>query len=368
MKPLSRTDLKIIRILQYNPRISYAELASELNVSPPTAKAKVTSLTERKVLKHSYAVYSPEALGLKRFKVYFRLSHSSQLAFLEKALDNHPYLHYRARFYGDGVGLYSDFDIPEHGRNLLETYLDEIKELSLFENWQMTKSSGIRVSTFPDFNVWNPDDVSWQYDWETWKKQLENPDLSLDIPQPEFYKGPFDLLTLQLLNEVTINSDIKQIKFVEKYKSSRSTISKKMDFINNNLISAFWSRFDRRYFDLNSYKILLTKCDDIEKVNSFSRSLLSDNKPPFRISLDVVEDGFLVMINMPVFHESQLIYGILDHFPETRILTLDINPPSGKTIYFYVDNYDTESGSWKLSRDYVVDQPLESLKKEIKET
>ncbi|MFW9994563.1 MAG: Lrp/AsnC family transcriptional regulator [Candidatus Odinarchaeota archaeon] len=366
MKPLTETDLKILRALQYNPRISYAELAAELKVTPPTAKTRVESLTERKILKNSYAIYSPEALGLSRFKVLFQVApSSSKLISLEKALDIHPYTHYRTRFYGDRLGLFSDFDISERGQKLLVAFLDGLKKLEIIESYQMTKSTGIRVSTFPDLNVWNPNDASWQYNWESWEKQLESPDLSLKIPGPRPDHGPFDQLTLQLLSEVTLNADVKQTVHARKYGVSRSTISKKMDFIYRNLITDVWSYFERRYFDLNSYKCFCSSSSDNKTVNSLIRTLLGDKKPPFRINLDVTENGLYMVVNMPTYHESQIVYRIIDHFPDTKILTLDINTPSGVTYPFYDVNYIANKDTWKLTREYVVDRPLEILKKEI---
>jgi Lrp/AsnC family leucine-responsive transcriptional regulator len=64
MQPLDRTDLKILRALQADGRLTNAELAQRVNVSPATCHRRTQRLFEDGVIAGVRAQVSPGAVGL----------------------------------------------------------------------------------------------------------------------------------------------------------------------------------------------------------------------------------------------------------------------------------------------------------------
>lgn len=365
MTTVSETDLRVLRFMQDKPRGSFAELGRELGVSPPTARSRVESLRDRGILRKNTADYSPEALGLVRFHALFKVSTTRNLENLEQALYIHPHTHYRGRLYGEGIGLLSQFDIPKQGKELLVTFFDRLANLGIIERYTLSRSTGIRASTTPNLDVWDPRNSSWEWDWRKWENALDNPDQSIRLLEPKPSHEPFDPLTLSLLKALTTDADVKQSDLVAKLDASKSDISRKMKHVSEHLVSSIRANFDRRVFDLNSYKLIRVKANDIEQIHALVRTLCGPEPPPFLLNIDLVEDGFFMVTNLPAFHESQLVYAIANRFSDLTLHTLDVVADAGFRYSFYEANYDFGTSSWKSSREYMLDHPLRELEKQM---
>lgn len=63
MQKLDETDRKIITTLQYNARISYADLGRQVNLTPPAVAGRIRRLEEWGVITAYHAQINPTALG-----------------------------------------------------------------------------------------------------------------------------------------------------------------------------------------------------------------------------------------------------------------------------------------------------------------
>ena len=64
MRKLDRTDIGILNSLQENARITNAELARSVNLSPTPCFNRVRAMEELGVIRQQVTLLSPEALGL----------------------------------------------------------------------------------------------------------------------------------------------------------------------------------------------------------------------------------------------------------------------------------------------------------------
>ncbi|KPK76728.1 MAG: hypothetical protein AMJ79_05660 [Phycisphaerae bacterium SM23_30] len=64
---LDKTDHKILKILQKDGRITNAELAKRIGISPPPALDRVRKLERNKVIKKYAALVDPAAVGIETF-------------------------------------------------------------------------------------------------------------------------------------------------------------------------------------------------------------------------------------------------------------------------------------------------------------
>jgi Lrp/AsnC family leucine-responsive transcriptional regulator len=61
---LDKTDLKILKILQENAKITNLQLSAEIGLSPAPTLERVKKLENAKLIKGYYAQLDPEALGI----------------------------------------------------------------------------------------------------------------------------------------------------------------------------------------------------------------------------------------------------------------------------------------------------------------
>lgn len=62
---LDKIDIKILNILQENGRITNAELAKRIGISPPPALDRVRKLERNKIIKKYVAIIDPISLGIE---------------------------------------------------------------------------------------------------------------------------------------------------------------------------------------------------------------------------------------------------------------------------------------------------------------
>ncbi len=63
MEPLTPLDRKTVRLLMERGRMTWAELAAELGVTPPAAADRVRRLESRQVIRSYAALINPETVG-----------------------------------------------------------------------------------------------------------------------------------------------------------------------------------------------------------------------------------------------------------------------------------------------------------------
>ena len=64
---LDKTDLKILKTLQNNGRITNAALAQKIGISPPPTLDRVKKLEQKKIIKKYVALVDPAAVGVETF-------------------------------------------------------------------------------------------------------------------------------------------------------------------------------------------------------------------------------------------------------------------------------------------------------------
>ena len=62
---MDNIDIKILKILQENNKISYHKLAKKLKIAASTAHSRVKKLEKKGIIKNFSAILNPEKLGYK---------------------------------------------------------------------------------------------------------------------------------------------------------------------------------------------------------------------------------------------------------------------------------------------------------------
>lgn len=339
-------------------------LAENVGTSWITANRHIEQLRESGILSNSYAVFNPGSLGLVRHVVFFDASSETQVERLEMACDLHPYTHYRSRIYGPSAGLFTQFDIPPSGAQLLSEFLSGLRGLGFCDDAEDIPSIGHRYSTPVNLERFDSESQSWDYDWSKWLSVIDGSDSETGDAEQNLQPPQLSSVELNILRDLTSNADISQRELQEKYSISQSTASRKMTAVKEQYIESIRARIDRSRFDVTSTKLFY--CSQAAKGvrQKIFNALQRDDAPPFPLSIDLLsQDAVLIWGRMPPTHEHRLFYSLWRYLPKLKVFTMDTVGNHSSLYWFYPENYDLDNGSWKVGRDWMVTIPLEALKR-----
>jgi len=131
---LDATDLRILRVLQDNAKISNIELAQKINLSASPTLARVKNLEKNKIISHYVGLVDPAALGLK-MNVFIQVSLDRQES---AVLDR--FEHEVSRF-GEVMEVYLMTGDEDY---LLRIVVPDIQALEQFILNHLTKIPGIK--------------------------------------------------------------------------------------------------------------------------------------------------------------------------------------------------------------------------------
>ncbi|MBU1135234.1 MAG: Lrp/AsnC family transcriptional regulator [Nanoarchaeota archaeon] len=124
---LDKTDLKILKLIAPNSRISVLEIAKQLNITPKTASSRIKQLEKKKVIVGYRTMFDLEKLGYQYFKVHFNLHNltTEKEKQLRAFIKHHPNIIYDNEVLGG-----DDIEIEVQVKTLIDlrNLLSEIKE------------------------------------------------------------------------------------------------------------------------------------------------------------------------------------------------------------------------------------------------
>ena len=370
---LTYEDYILLRLLQTDPTITYVKLASYLNVSPHTVKRKVADLTKKGLYKGYYALYEPESLGLTHFFVFLFLDSVEKYEPLEQALDFQPYTVHRSRFFSPSLGVFAQFDYPSQEPKLLKEFFSKLVDEDIVSNYTLFRSIGVRKKFPLDLDRVSITDLSWSYDWQILKNQILANNNRTVLPKVrKSVLNQIKPLDLKILRFITYNANVSQREISKKLKENRTTIWRRIHFLEENVLSGYNAKINRQIFNLTSNKLLILSFPNSTLLNQvFSAFTNHKFRPPFRYHIEISENDnkkkqIIIYITLTPYHESQLVY-TLAHYADYKLYSLDVFGNHSVRYAFYDGNFNSKKNYWKLDYEYVVQQPLERLRRASKE-
>jgi len=371
--PLSQLDLELLHLIELRPTISVQELAKKTGVSWITANRHIQRLRDERILSDPVAVFNPGSFGLVRHVVFVECRNEDSLRTIELACDLHPYTHYRSRVYGPYPGAFAQFDIPVGGERHLVTFFNRLSNISACDVRVLRKSSGYRKSTVPNLALFDPKSMTWEYDWSAWTDAIAQASTKLpsDVPPSERRTSTPPNLTrtdLEILRELTANANINQSSLQKRLSLSQSTVSRKVIFLRESFIDSVRAQIDRSRFDITSTKMFYCDEVDIETQARLFNALHSESAPPFPMSIDLLDGNALLLWGrMPPSHEHSLFYVLWRYLPGLQVFTMDTVRDHSRLYWFYPENFDVDTQSWRNDERWMVDEPLRQLESRLRE-
>ncbi len=355
---LDLSDHFLLLMLREDPFISPNELAEAMNISANTVRARIQRLKKvgllrgdshiddavlgRRTITEVFATPNYSSLGLRRIDVLLiGIKDKKALQSIYHQLDNHPYTIYRSFGFSMVPMIYTVFAMPEDPFGYLRQFLQGMKDTNLFQDYLIFQFP-YHISTKEMLDYWNIHLGQWDYDISS----LEF--TSHKIPeQREEFQQKFTCLDLMLLRELTINAKVKIKDLSNHYKNDRTTISRHMRYVKENLVQDYGIIYDRTVFNLGNFRIYWGEWERKSPIVS-----LMEGRFPFNsnISYDRKHFVWLVQASNPILNDLSLLL-----FNETKQLNQAIiYTETGLRYYFYPNNYDCENRRWKYGAEYLL--------------
>lgn len=362
-------EFLILQEIFKNPVIPYSHLAKSVGISPPTAKKRVQQLFKKGVLYDIKAEYSPEALGLESHIFLVRVESIDKLRIVERILDLHPYLVIRSRCFGAITGAMFKVHIPIGTIQHIKEFLERLKDADLIEDIVHSTAIGRGIKTHIDLAYWNQKDRCWTFKWTLWERNTDSVDY---VPHFDYFRKisqekPKNVLRhmkyedFQILKELLSNPVEKQAVIAERLDIPQYTFSRRVKFLETNVIRNYVVHFNREFFGLTDELIFKAVCN--QRAMSKLIYLLQNLDLPFESDFRHTENGFLWKILLPAKDKLKLIDILWSLFPDLQIMML--NPRTTKEKPFNPNNYSFRELAWRSSYEYMVEEVLEKARGEL---
>ncbi len=352
----------LFQFLQKHPKANFSKIAEALDITDKTAKAHYQYLVKNGYIEGIRAKFKPETLGLETVSFIVKVSEIRKLEILEKLADFHDFTIYRNRILGASQGLFLQFNIPNNSIRYLEALFIKLININLIEGFEKIQGNDFKASSAPEFEFYDNEKGEWIWDIQSWREDYEKASDTIvsEIKQEINVLDKIQDLDLKLLREMTINAKQAHNDLAEKFQVTPVRISRRMTFLNEN-VNDYVLLYKRAKVQPVDLVLFRGKCSEINRTKLYNT--LKKTPIPFDTGFNLLSDGYIWRMNIPPSYTSlfsnflwsiseKLIFYRLDHY-------------TSKLYYFYGDSYDSQKKEWKASKNEVLDQPLEWLKKQL---
>lgn len=365
---MNQEKLALLFALQEQPVAPAAKLANEVGVTPPTARAWLESLKEEKVYGGIQANLRVQKLGLEMYDFFVGVNSYDSLKSIEKFCEKHPYTSYRARVFGGSThGMLLQFRQPvaahEHLQRALYKMMkaDLISDIRELPTLQAVYGS---VYTRPRLDAWNPEKLTWQFDWEKWWKQApKKATAKSSTPLAEEERISLDALDAKLIQELTMNARRKNVDIIRAIdmdpdeKGVQQNVSSRLNRIKEELVQSYRVYIEWNHFDIYNTPLVIAKA-----LSSKTRRLiahLKESKFPFSSSIRETPDGFVWSARLPSAHLSELVSLVWRVADSHELLIIDYKHSNWYGLW--AETYDTKVNDWRSDKTFCLDDPLKSI-------
>lgn len=366
---LKPEEYSILNQIFQDPIIPYSRLAEKIKISAPTVKKRVENLLSESIIKKYHAEYHPESLGLESHIFLLKINSIDKHRIVERILDYHPYLVVRQRCYGGITGIFLKIHVPVGSIKHFISFLDQLKDNNLVEEIVHSTTIGPGIKTRIDLTYWDPNQNTWTFKWDMWKKNIDVVDY---VPQFDYYQKisrekpknvlkQLTYLDFKILKELVLDPTQKYANLSKRLGIPQYTLSRRKKFLGKSVIRNYLVEFNRSFFGLEDELVFKAICG--QRAMSKIIYLLRELDLPYESDFRATVMGFLWKILLPPKDKLELFNILWSLFPDLQIMMLD--PHTTVTKDFNPDNYSFIDHSWKDSEDFMIDQVLNKARGEL---
>ncbi len=373
---LSIREKRVLIALQEKPLATFDELASMTNLSKSVVFGIVKKLEgppnfisyfQVKGLPHLYN------LGLEHVDVIVKADSEKKLQIIMKVGDEHPYIVFYNRTYGDVNGMLIQLTNPIGSINLIQILFQKLKNYGYIDDFLILQYSFPPIYSTIKINAWDSEFLSWHFSWKDWfKREIISTPLTSNHSlkqgeMPGSVKSWIKQQDIAIIGELTWNARRKNSDMIVKLKSrgweiSVPTFSRRLKMVKKECIETHRAYINPKNFDILN-TILIWGYGEEEELQKI-KSRMELNPIPFISTLKI--DGFKLYwyLRLPTSHMSDLLFYLRPRLPELHLNYIDT--PRTQTYLLNTDAWDEKKQDWITDEDFCINQVLKSLKQNNK--
>lgn len=373
---LSIREKRVLIALEEKPLATYDELASMTDLSKSVVFGIVKKLEgppnsipyfQVKSLPHLYN------LGLQRVDVIVKADSEKKLQIIKKLGDEHPYIVFYNRTYGDVNGMLIQLTNPIGSDNLIQTLFQKMKNFGQIDDFKILQYSVPSVYSTIKIDAWDSEYLSWNFSWEDWfeKNNRTAPITSnhsiKQLELPGSAKNWIKKQDIAIIGELSWNARRKNSDMIAKLKTrgweiTDPTFSRRLKLVKEECIETHRAIINPINFDILNTFLIWGYGEEKELQNI--KTLMELNPIPFLSTLKI--DGYKLYwyLHLPTSQMSDLLFYLRPKLQELHINYID--SPRTQTYLLNADAWDEKTQNWIIDEDFYINQVLGSLKSDLK--
>ena len=385
-RTFSPQEMHILIGLQEKPNATLDELAKAIKFSTSLVFNILKKLTgTKKFKKPAFRITAHPnlfALGLEVIDVIVECKNLSQIQLMHQISILHPYTIYWAKCFGDINGVFFQFRIPIGTRHYVDEFFSGLKDQDYVENYQVFEF-GIKnvIYTTVKLKSWNLEQLSWNFNWKNWfhkqmeisqkeKKNLIKSEINKQDSARKmgYVKKWFKQRDAAILDELVLDTRRKNKAIMDalhtknKISFSPQSFSRSFMKIKEESVDLFRVFIDPNAFQLITPVLILGKGDEI-KIKELAMRLRLD-PIPFNSVLKTRGTQFFWYLNLPSIFLTDILNKLQDILTELQFFYIDVG--TVRTWGLWHETYDDNNHNWIQTREFMVDDVLQAIKKSMK--
>ncbi|MBD3406046.1 MAG: hypothetical protein GF411_07980 [Candidatus Lokiarchaeota archaeon] len=343
------------------------QLAKEVDISPPTAKAWLDSLKSEQVYIGVQPNLRVRRIGLEMDDFLIEVDSYKAVRKIEQFCEKHPYTLYRARvFGGSNQGVIMQFRQPDEAREHLEEALEILKTKGYAKRIrELPTLNPVYGSTYtrPKLDAWDPNKMTWNFDWDAWwRKKTEV--LDRKEKERENAKGliPLDKTDAKILEVITLDARKKNTEIIEEIGLDKNKMGVQQDFSKrlkkiNQAVESYRVFINWNHFDVYNTPLIIAEAEQEVTEKLIERLQMGDF--PFGSSIRQTTTGFVWSARMPSAHFSELVSLVWKISTSYELLIIDYK--NSQRYGLWAETFDSTKNDWKTDREFCLETPLQTI-------
>ncbi len=304
-------------------------------------------------------------LGLEAVDVLLEVPDYSSILKLEELARAHPYTAYRCRCYGSINGLFLQFRVPMGTTSLVREVIERLQKRSVVKNARFLEASNIpTIYSSLRIDGWDPNTMSWQFDWHKWFNTMPQKSTPLERKRSEVGEALRSLTKkdLEILYELMNTARRKNKEIIDALAARQihitpQTFSRRLQFIKEKCIEGFRVTFDPAAFDIYSNVIIMGRGEPTYLQDLTYK--MTESPIPFESTMRVSDRELFWFVRLQPTHLTPLLTEL---FAQLHKMDVCIADYTHSCVYrIWPATLDEEAKSWRTDRQTMVDNVLRDI-------
>jgi DNA-binding Lrp family transcriptional regulator len=251
------------------------------------------------------------------------------------------------------------FGIPTGTEFQLIEFFNQLKRLSIVNEFRIPRMIAGPVYRNPDFSSYDPTSENWKFKTSRWARGLKTHTTELQQLLPSNLNEIHhqDLVLLRLLTE---DARRPQKALAKELHVPEYQISRRFKFLSQRQIISDYDVFLGRKLFRHAPGALFEAVCSLDTTRAVAKGL---ETLPFQASFLPVAEGFLLYAGLPSPLFTEIGASLLEPSKTVGMMWTDYD--TSMRYYFDESPFVEERGEWETNSRFVTDEPLSALRRKL---